>query len=262
MPRIIAIDWSGAQHGAHRKIWLAEVIDGDLIRLECGRTREDLTQYLIGEAVRDSQLVIGFDFAFSLPAWFLSQRALPNAPALWELVAREGEDWLSRCDPPFWGRPGRRRPDLPNHWRRTDLEVPDTNGVRPKSVFQIGGGGAVGTGSLRGMPILKQLWDAGFAIWPFTNVWAPLVIEIYPRLLTGAVNKQNAAARHSYLRNRFGFLSPEMLDLAASTEDAFDAAVSALVMESCQHQFAELPTSREAEWNLEGRIWEPGLTRV
>lgn len=34
-----------------------------------------------------------------------------------------------------------------------------TTGFRPKSVPQIGGAGAVGTGSLRGLPVLHQLHD-------------------------------------------------------------------------------------------------------
>ena len=38
--------------------------------------------------------------------------------------------------------------------------------VRPKSTFQIGGAGAVGTGSLRGMPHLLTLREAGCAVWP------------------------------------------------------------------------------------------------
>lgn len=84
---------------------------------------------------------------------------------------------------------------LPDDLRRTDREAPAIGGIRPKSVFQIGGAGAVGTGSLRGMPILKRLRDAGFAVWPFDAPRWPCVVEIYPRLLTGAVNKGSAGAR-------------------------------------------------------------------
>ena len=40
-------------------------------------------------------------------------------------------------------------------------------GIAPKSVFQIGGAGSVGTASLRGMPVLQRLREAGFAVWPF-----------------------------------------------------------------------------------------------
>jgi hypothetical protein len=66
-----------------------------------------------------------------------------DAPALWaHLADGSAEEWLSRCKAPFWGRPGKNRPDLGaerEHFRHTDLEVPATGGIRPKSVFQIGG---------------------------------------------------------------------------------------------------------------------------
>lgn len=196
--RAIAIDWSGAHTGAEKKIWLAEAIENRLVRLENGRSREQAADYLVAEARRDPQMIVGFDFAFSLPAWFLEERALENARELWSLADREAEGWLARCESPFWGRPGKSRPLLGperDHFRRTDTSVPNTGGIRPKSVFQIGGAGAVGTGSLRGMPILHRLTTAGFSVWPFDPPGWPLIIEIYPRLLTGPVNKSNAAAR-------------------------------------------------------------------
>lgn len=80
--RIIAVDWSGATAGADRKIWLAEVENRELVRLECGRGREALAEHLIAEASRDPELVVGIDFAFSLPAWFLEQRGLSKGPEL------------------------------------------------------------------------------------------------------------------------------------------------------------------------------------
>ena len=43
-------------------------------------------------------------------------------------------------------------------------------GLSPKSIFQLAGPGAVGPGSLRGMPLLTTLRDRGFAVWPFDPV--------------------------------------------------------------------------------------------
>lgn len=157
--RVIAVDWSGRQRGAEKSIWLAEAVADRLARLENGRSRGEIAEHLMAEAERDPQMVVGFDFAFSLPAWFLDERGLSNAPELWGLADREAETWLAECRPPFWGRPGKRRPDLGagrGQYRRTDREVPSTTGIMPKPVFQIGGAGAVGTGSLRGMPILRR----------------------------------------------------------------------------------------------------------
>ena len=68
-----------------------------------------------------------------------------------------------------------------------------------KSTFQIGGAGSVGTGSLRGMPHLRRLRQAGFSIWPFHSASPWTVMEIYPRLLTGPVHKSSHEHRARYL---------------------------------------------------------------
>ena len=65
--RVIAIDWSGDASGAKKKTWLAEVVDGRLKRLEAGRDRDETATHLIAEAARDPAMVVGIDFAFSLP---------------------------------------------------------------------------------------------------------------------------------------------------------------------------------------------------
>lgn len=257
-PRIIAIDWSGAVRGQKKKIWLAEAHAGELVRLANGRDRAEIVQYLVDEAAKTRDLIVGFDFAFSLPAWFLLDAGLKSAAELWALAAQRGEDWLSSCDPPFWGRPGRPRPDLPAHFRQTEEQVQNRFGIQPKSAFQIGGAGAVGTGSIRGMPILAQLSRAGFAIWPFDSISTPLVVEIYPRVLTGPVVKSKSDARWEYLSSRYPHLQPGWMEVAASSEDAFDAAVSALVMEAHAEALVQLPDAESEQQRLEGLIWHPG----
>src|SRR5688572_31578782 len=127
------------------------------MRLEDGRNREQIAEHLIAEARRDPELVVGLDFAFSLPGWYLKRRGLSSAPELWALAEREAEEWLRCAAPPFWGRTGTKRPVLPADHRVTELAAPATGGHRPKSVFQVNGGGAVGTGSLRGMRLLSRL---------------------------------------------------------------------------------------------------------
>ncbi len=144
-------------------------------------------------------MVVGRDCAFSFPRWFLDARGLGGGVELWEHAEMHGEEWLARCEAPFWGRPGRRRPAMPAQFRRTDEDVPTLGGIRPKSPFQVGGAGSVGTGSIRGMPILRRLREGGFAIWPFDAPGASMVLEIYPRLLTGVVHKSSAVARAQYL---------------------------------------------------------------
>jgi hypothetical protein len=220
--RAIAVDWSGARTGERRAIWLAEAVDGRLVRLEDGRTREEVVAHLLEEAARDPDLVAGLDFAFSLPEWFLRERGIGDAAGAWELVAREGEAWLADPQPPFW----RTRKTAGNGFRRTELEC----GGRPKSVFQLVGAGQVGTGSLRGMPFLPRLRER-FAIWPFDAPRLPLLVEIYPRLyLPGSDDYPNEHAR--------------------------DAAISALALSRWRGDWRRLP--RDPRYALEGRIWHSG----
>jgi hypothetical protein len=209
---------------------------------------------LLSEAV-----AVGLDFAFSFPAWFLEDSGVRSATELWAHVERCGEAWLAACEPPFWGRPGRPRPLTPGPpLRRTELAVPRVCGVAPKSIFQIGGAGSVGTGSIRGMPLLRQFLDAGATIWPLTSGGGrPVVVEIYPRLLTGAVRKSVALERQRLLAERYPLLDAEHLEKAVRSEDAFDAAVSALVMVEHLDELHALPDEADAQLRLEGRIWHP-----
>jgi hypothetical protein len=271
-PRVIAVDWSGAMHGASRKIWLCEVRDGAVVRLESGRDRSEIEAHLLEEARRDSSVVIGLDFAFSLPAWFLHERGYRSAHDLWADVATgAGEEWLSTWGPPFWGRPGRSRPaaEAARPGARRCEE-----GTSAKSVFQIGGAGAVGTGSLRGMPMLHRLHAAGFRVWPYDDAGFPLVLEIYPRSLTGPVRKSSQPARERYVeRWRATLLAraptaaerPQaqpmvddtLLELAAGSEDAFDALFSAVAMWRHIKELAALPAANDAVTRIEGAIWRP-----
>jgi len=177
--RVLAIDWSGASSGARHHIWLAEATEpGRLVRLEAGRDRDQLAQHL--KALQAEELVIGLDFAFSFPAWFVAQVGSRSAKELWAHVGRCGEAWLAACEPPFWGRPGRCRPAYAQPaLRRTDMRVPRTAGIAPKSVFQIGGN----IGTALGPLILSFLiaWRGLSGIWVFAipgTVIAALVLGV------------------------------------------------------------------------------------
>ena len=106
------------------------------------------------------------NFALSFPIWFKEEQL--GGASICELrthVDKRGETWLRDCPHPFWGRAGKPKPNLPEHFRLTEECVRERN-ASPKSVFQIGGAGAVGTGSIRGMPHLSTLSESGFSIWP------------------------------------------------------------------------------------------------
>ena len=141
--------------------------------------------------------------------------------------------------------------------RKTDAAI--GVGPQPKSAFQIGGAGAVGTGSVRGMAQLHRLAAAGFAMWPFDDDdrMRPVAIEIYPRRLTGSVNKSSWRSRHEYLFTNHADQPAAMLERAAGSQDAFDAAVSAIVMGRHRDQLAGLPIVDDAIVRLEGQIWTP-----
>ena len=254
--RFVAVDWSGSARPEWQRKHIWTSIAGE--QSFNGLTRVELASWLI-ENFASEPAVIGLDFAFSFPIAFFRRRGLSDVRDLWLEAERHGEKWLQECEAPFWGRPGKKCPasHANEGFRRTDREI-RVGGVSPKSPLQIGGAGAVGTGSIRGMAVLRRLQAAGFSIWPFDVPKLPMVMEIYPRLLTGPVNKGKASARTSYLMSsEFDGLSDADRSAAEGSEDAFDAIVSALRMRGCAAQFAELRQAEDPIELLEGRIWAP-----
>jgi len=237
----------------------------------------------------------------------------------WKKVAAgQGERWLAReCedvarDERFWGKPhkrpeqfcgeGYRRMMRGTDWENKvaqSLEGGDAvraakmKGITPKSPFQIGGSGSVGTGSLRAMPFLLRLREAGFKVWPFEDAALeakdksrssarmttrkatgtakakasamPLVVEMYTRLMTGAVAKSNEAARKKYLAAKrkedvlYARISRGVMKKAEGSEDAFDALVSMVEMVRQKEDFGGLRATKDAELRLEGITWRPGM---
>ena len=259
---IIAIDWSGRVDVAgQRRHIVAATWQAGRVRVENGRTR---------------------DFCFSFPAWFVQEVGANSAPDFWQMVAEHGERWLSREseDRRFWGKPHKRPAEfsgeqLHRMLRATDIDckiiahIPDeeralrVKGITPKSVFQIGGSGSVGTASLRGMQTLQRLHAAGFCVWPFDTPkkGRPLAVEMYSRLNTGPVHKSNPEARKTYLQRKckedpaYAALSRTALSKARAGEDAFDALVSCMVMAEHREQFYRLPQPRDPKYRLEGWTW-------
>jgi hypothetical protein len=293
---VVAIDWSGDRSaaGQRRKIWAGVwtaaatgKVDGGRVSLEGGRTRDEVCEWLTALARETPRMVVGLDFCFSFPAWFVrDELGCADGPAFWELVERgHGELWLAAgCeDRRFWGKhpkPAEFCGDgLHRMLRATDIDcklaalIPQAEraervrGIGPKSVFQIGGAGSVGTASVRGMPVLKRLREAGFAVWPFDRPALkddrPLLVEMYTRLNTGPVRKSNAEARAEYLRAKcredaaYAALSHGVLAKARESEDAFDALVSCMVMAARREEFSMLAMPLDPEYKVEGWTWAP-----
>lgn len=250
-PVTIAVDWSGAQTGAPRRIAVAEAADGQLVDLRDGLTREEVVAHLLDRiAALDAPVVVGLDFAFGFPGWWTRELGCADLPELWALAAREGERWLTACEAPLWGRPGRRRP--PADLARPLLRATDAQAATAGSPLQVGGAGSVGTGSIRGMPHLVTLRAAGVAIWPVDDARSPVAVEVYPRHHTGRVVKSDRAARAAAVATTPG-IGRALREAAAITEDRFDAALTALGMQA--HAADLLGRRADPAQALEGAIW-------
>lgn len=282
---LIAIDWSGRKGpDQKRHIW-AGVWRAGRVELHSGKTREELCAWLIEQARESKNLVVGIDFCFSYPAWFLRELGAKSAIEFWEMVrARHSDHWLSKdCeDVRFWGRPRKKPPEFCGETGADKMlrladrecklacyiakkqEAEKVKGIAPKSPFQIGGAGAVGTGTLRGIPLLPTLREGGFAVWPFDEPRLPMLIEIYPRLLTGVVKKSVYEERVKYLEERLtqNVLTRSALAEAEKSEDAFDAAVSAVKMGERRLEFGKLTRLCAEDRQLEGKVWGAGAPSV
>jgi len=107
------------------------------------------------------------------------------------------------------------------------------------------------------MPKLLELSRAGFSIWPFDPPRLPMAVEIYPRWLTGRVSKTSEVSRRLFLASHADGEELDIVEAAASSEHAFDAAASALAMARDSSRFDDLPRDQDPLHHLEGRIWRP-----
>jgi hypothetical protein len=251
---VIAIDWSGnaRRSEARSKIWRAEVVNRELTSVTNGLDRQETIDYLIEKTSTIPGLIVGLDFSFSFPQWFLDHLGVATASESRDMVVRDGEGWLADPQSPFWRQA---KPEIPQEFRRTALESHDLTDLQPASIFKLVGADQVGPGSLRDMVQLARLKAAGFSIWPFDPPQLPMVVEIWPRGLYGNVVKTQDEARRSYLTEYWPNLSQESEDLVSKNDDSFDAAVSALFMgRNIEHLlrggFHTGPYHR-----TEGRIW-------
>jgi hypothetical protein len=255
----IAVDWSGALTGAADRIWIARATDGVLTALDAPGSRDAVRDQLLDRLSNATPCLCGLDFAFSVPGWFARQRGWTQVEQVWAAARDEGEAWLRDCPSPFWGRPGVPRAHPVEQGLRL-TERTTALGSRPKSVLQIGGAGSVGTGSIRGMPMLLTLRDAGWAVWPFDVPRAHTLTEIYPRHFTGPVVKRSPDARAALLGDVIGDAAPaELRTRMAQSEDAFDAGVSAVMMSRRTRRGIPWP-ALPPETALEGAIWAPEVS--
>jgi hypothetical protein len=276
-------------------VWTARADGSAKVELEAGRTRDEVAEWLIEMARETPRMVVSIDCCFSFPGWFLEEHRCADMFAFWRKAnAGLAERWLMReCeeiahDERFWGKPHKRPAQFCGAGYRRMFRFADYDnkiaqgleggdperaakmrGITPKSPFQIGGSGSVGTGSLRAMTMLERLHEAEFRVWPLEGAALsgarpkPLLVEMYTRLMTGAVAKSNAAARKRYLALRrktdavYGPVGRAVLKKAEASEDAFDALVSTMEMARHREEFARLRATRDPELRREGLTWRP-----
>jgi Protein of unknown function (DUF429) len=260
-PTCIAIDWSGdaTAAGQRRKIVAAIVRDGRVSEVMSRRTRAEVAHWLettVGTGTSEvGPTLVGFDFSFSVPKWFAHAHGCTSIDAVWTLVAEHGEHWLRECEPPFWGRPATRCTLATADRYRACEQRLRARQRQPKSIFQIGGAGAVGTGSLRGMPWLQRLRERGFAIWPFDAVGACTAFEVYPSLYA-TVTTNDEAGRAAHLAQwPSTVLAPRDREAAIASDDAFDAVVSAFAMWEGRAALLSSPAATDGAAVIEGDIW-------
>jgi molybdopterin molybdotransferase len=210
---VIVMDWSARSRPAPPRpcrdaLWWCR--DGEAPRYE--RTRQALEAGLIRtiEGVR-GRVLLGFDFSFSYPRWFLDALGV-DWRGLWSLLTAEIVDLPERNNrfevaaelnrratggpAPFWGTPRAsallppRKPLLPAgcpELRACELALRP----RPKSGFQLWGAGSVGSQTLLGIPLLERLrrrFGEDSCVWPFEAPERRIVLaEVYPSCLPKAL---------------------------------------------------------------------------
>ena len=262
--QVIAVDWSGRKDDEEEFIWLATARQGRLCEpFTNGASREELVKCLAARVADHQRTVVGMDFAFSFPEWFCREElGAQTGRDVWRSVAKEHQRWLDECPPPFRNGESEAAIDR-EQYRQTEKESPGP----AKSVFKLGGRGAVGKSSLRGMACLVSLTDEhDFTVWPFESMEWPRIIEIYPRaLVRERVTKTRHRDRRQYLEKHYGAdasgpqagQDPVLLERAAGSDDAFDAAISALTMTEQVSELESLFETQDRQRHLEGQIWAP-----
>lgn len=197
----IAIDWSGDKNAYQKGIKVAllekKSKSPKIVLPPNGFkywSRSILIDFLIKKSNKKKYL-IGFDFAFAYPYHDIKKYFpnIKNSPTsskkLWEFIEFYNKDEKNFYGGNIWHIEG--LSELYNSpvkigknflSRRRLTEIYAKKICSPSTTFNCVGPGAVGTGSLAGMRVLKTL-NKKFKIWPFNNSFEhkkSIIVEIFP----------------------------------------------------------------------------------
>lgn len=217
-------DYSGSLRTSEqrRRIAFSLIKDHDPIQTSFGRTRYELmheVMELLEAATRSGKrMIFGFDHNYSFPERFyeaLTGRKWSHWRELLTLLGagndgipglelEEPRKWAAKANNrltsklrtvesgPFWGPHFKplKKPAFPYGGQIPERRLVEEKCKRMKSIFQLGGAGAVGLQSLLGMVYLNKLirfcreLNIPLHVWPFDGLSIPdnghVLVEMYP----------------------------------------------------------------------------------
>ena len=239
------MNWSGQADiaGQRRAIWTATARDGALTSLATGRDRREAVGAVLDALAAEPATIVGLDFAFSWPRWYLDARGLGEAEGAWEQAATLAPLASRDLPRPFWGagiRPLREAGlDAREAYRVTEQAADAASAgarVEPSTRAATGPSASSRSAGCRSCAIC---WRAGAAVWPFDAPagTAPVVAEIFPRMIARGLAPPSAGRGAAFRARVVGALPEAALgrvagarDRTLASQDAFDAAVSAIAL--------------------------------
>lgn len=222
----------------------------------------------------DGPVLAGLAFCFSAPHSFLQEPGRESMVEMWNWArahppksAHLPEPFV-RCAP----NDELREPQAVGAdrlFRSTEREIYEGLGIRPASIFDVGGEGSVGALALSGMPLLADLREELDArIWPLDKPESGTkltCVEIFPRALWSSIYPAESPGSKKNIMRRANFvadlqdedieISPHDAARFVNDERAFDALVTAWALSRFGGSLAPRPGNTAA---LEGSIWLPG----